>query len=109
MLGADSSGDNYPAWKFIDAGLATNTVRYGAFTSARCLPLQTNVPDEGCTAVTRSAQGVARQPRYLVEKIMSPGLKQKGAPVEFVYRITAVGFGPRETTRVILQSLYRPS
>lgn len=95
--------DAKPVWQTIDLADPGISTGYGQFTAARCLPSQ---PGGGC-AVT-SMQGVARQPRYIIEKLMSPGLKQQGAP-EFVYRITAIGFGVRDTSRVTLQSLYKPN
>jgi Tfp pilus assembly protein PilX len=46
----------------------------------------------------------ARLPAYLIEKIAPPGATEA---MGGFYRITAIGFGSRATTRVVLQSVYR--
>lgn len=57
---------------------------------------------------------VAVQPRYLIEALTIPGaggsLKVGFGPQQsmIVYRVTAVGFGRRANTRVVLQALYKP-
>lgn len=72
-----------PSWQVID--LASDDpalVRYGTFT-------------------LRDLPGVAQPPRYLVELIpLNPAYGR-------FYRITALGFGLRASTRVVLQSFYR--
>lgn len=56
---------------------------------------------------------VAQQPRYVIEvlTVVPAGTSQKVgfAPKasSFVYRVTAVGFGRRVSTRVVLQAMYR--
>lgn len=72
-----------PSWQVIDlAGADPALVEYGTYT-LRTLP------------------GVARQPRYLVELLpLKPGYGR-------FYRITALGYGQRPGTQVVLQSLYR--
>ena len=56
---------------------------------------------------------VAQQPRYVIEvlSVVPAGTSQKigFAPKasSFVYRVTAVGFGRRVSTRVVLQAMYR--
>ena len=72
-----------PAWQAIDlAGADPALVIYGTFS-------------------LRDLGGVAQQPRYLVE--LMPFNPAYGR----FYRITALGFGQRTSTRVVLQSLYR--
>ena len=72
-----------PAWQAIDlAGDDPALVLYGTFS-------------------LRDLGGVTRQPRYLIE------LMPFGVAHGRFYRITALGFGPRSATRVVLQSLYR--
>ncbi len=67
-----------PAWQAADLGAA---VPYGAFTGAT-LP--------------------GRPPRYIIELIPEP------APAtRHLYRITAIGYGMRAGTQVVLQSFYR--
>jgi type IV pilus assembly protein PilX len=72
-----------PAWQVIDlAGDDSALVDYGTFTM-RALP------------------GVAQQPRYLIERM------PLDAAYGRFYRITALGFGPGSSMRVVLQSFYR--
>ncbi|MDQ2818990.1 MAG: PilX N-terminal domain-containing pilus assembly protein [Pseudomonadota bacterium] len=75
-----------PSWQVIDlASDDAALVPYGSF-SLRALP------------------GVAQQPRYLIELIaLTPPTPAAGR----FYRITALGFGQRASTRVVLQSFYR--
>ena len=88
--------ETLPAWSKIDflaSGATMVSVPYGHFTGQS---FQTGV---GVLPVA--------PPRYLIEYLpyRSPG--QSAEQVEYVYRITAVGFGVRETTQVALQSFYR--
>ena len=59
-----------------------------------------------------SSRGVASQPRFIIEVLtISSGSRKVGfgaASQRYVYRVTAVGFGQRLTTRVLLQAVYRP-
>jgi len=75
-----------PSWQVIDLASADAAlVPYGSF-SIRTLP------------------GVAQQPRYLIELIdLTPPNPAAGR----FYRITALGFGQRASTRVVVQSFYR--
>jgi type IV pilus assembly protein PilX len=88
--GSDSHGlctqATPPSWQVIDlAGDDPALVQYGSF-SLRTLP------------------GVVQQPRYLIELI---ALTPPDAAAGRFYRITALGFGQRASTRVVLQSFYR--
>jgi Tfp pilus assembly protein PilX len=77
-----------PIWQAIDlAGDAA--VPYGRFTGAGMAVGHGLLP--------------ARAPRYIIERLAPPS----SAPATIVYRITAIGFGSRATTRVVLQSVYR--
>lgn len=72
-----------PSWQVIDlAANDASLVPYGTFT-ARDLP------------------GVVHPPRYLIELI------PLNAAYGRFYRITALGFGQRASTRVVLQAFYR--
>ena len=72
-----------PSWQAIDlAGDDPALVAYGTYTM-------------------RDLAGVAQQPRYLVELI------PLNAAYGRFYRITALGFGQRASTRVVLQAFYR--
>jgi type IV pilus assembly protein PilX len=56
--------------------------------------------------------GVAKQPRYIIEaiKVATQQLKLNASQsYKYAYRITAVGFGRRATTRVLLQSIVTSS
>lgn len=52
----------------------------------------------------------AKAGRYIIELLrsMQPG-QDAGMTQQYFYRITAIGFGTRETTQVVLQSYYRKS
>lgn len=71
------------------------SVEYGRFT-ARYLP----------TAVGSLP---ARLPRYAIELLPDrrTETESKAGAARFIYRITAIGFGPHVDTQVVLQSFYR--
>lgn len=81
-----------PAWQVLDLADAGNPalVPYGRFTGA-------------VLAVGRGGL-TARLPAYVIERIAPAGaVAQQGS----FYRVTAIGFGMRTSTRVVLQSLVR--
>lgn len=81
-----------PAWQTLDLADADNPalVPYGRFTG-------------GVLAVGRGVLP-ARLPAYVIERIAPAGATaQQGT----FYRITAIGFGTRASTRAVLQSVYR--
>lgn len=86
-----------PAWITVDftaTDTGANTVIFGAFTG-RQFP--------------SGAAGVqpAKPPRYVIERIIDPNTsKTKNAP-EYMYRVTAMGFGPNANTQAVLQMVYR--
>lgn len=53
----------------------------------------------------------ARLPRYIIELMPynAPGEGAEQATQNYFYRVTSIGFGVRETTLVVLQSIYRKS
>ncbi|SDC90056.1 Tfp pilus assembly protein PilX [Massilia sp. PDC64] len=81
-----------PAWQTLDLTDAENPalVPYGRFTGA-ALP------------VGRGALS-ARLPAYVIERVSPAGAT---AQMGSFYRVTAIGFGTRTSTRVVLQSLVR--
>jgi type IV pilus assembly protein PilX len=90
------SGTPKPAWLAVDfsvTGANARTVAYGTFTNR-----------------TFSAGGAGVQPalvpRYLIELVPDP-LGDQSDP-SFIYRITAMGFGPRADIQSVVQILYRP-
>ncbi|TSP12457.1 pilus assembly PilX family protein [Cupriavidus campinensis] len=89
-----------PIWNTVDwtAAVGNTTVEYGTFTGR-------NYP-------TGSGLTPGRKPRYLIEVLRENknGTLASGEDaVRYMYRITAVGFGPNDTTRAIVQSTYRKS
>ena len=74
-----------PAWQAADLAGASS-VEYGRFT--------------GATMPTGAGLLPSRPPRYIVELLDYP-------TADPVYRITAIGFGAGEATRVVLQGHYR--
>lgn len=82
-----------PGW-MTGANSGTKTVKYGAYTSVADLP------------------DVGAQPRYIIEVLSVPpagSLKigHGSVSVDYLYRVTAVGFGANITSRVMLQGIYR--
>ena len=81
-----------PAWQTLDLADADNPalVPYGHFT--------------GAVLVVGRGMLPARLPAYVIERIAPAGATaQQGT----FYRITAIGFGTRASTQVVLQSVYR--
>jgi len=80
-----------PAWQAVDLAAEDGTpvVPYGRYTGA----------------VLATGGGVlpARLPGYLIEKLAPAG----GAPPQILFRLTAIGFGTRATTQVVLQAIVR--
>lgn len=87
-----------PAWltaDFTSTGSSAPTVEYGTFTGA---------------AFTAGGLGVqpAQKPRYLIEAIPDPGERDAGTTDgKYIFRVTAMGFGPRTEIQAVLQMLYR--
>ncbi|WP_262389549.1 pilus assembly PilX family protein [Cupriavidus campinensis] len=93
----DTYNSNPPIWNTVDwtATVGQRTVEYGTFTG-RSFP-------------TGSGLTPGRKPRYLIEIMTDRGINQSASnqdEVKFMYQITAVGFGPNDTTRAVVQSLY---
>jgi type IV pilus assembly protein PilX len=81
-----------PAWETLDLADADNPalVPYGRFT--------------GATLAVGHGMLPARLPAYVIESITPSGATARQGSF---YRITAIGFGTRVSTQVVLQSLYR--
>ncbi|QJD98676.1 pilus assembly protein [Massilia forsythiae] len=100
-----AAADAPPVWQAIDlaAADAPEPVPYGRFSGAALAAGSGILP--------------ARLPAYLIERLAPPagagtaaGVAAAGAPAagpDSWYRITAIGFGTRATTQVVLQALYR--
>jgi type IV pilus assembly protein PilX len=79
---------NIAPWRLIDFSAAAPSVRYGQFT--------------GISFPHGAASLPAQPPRYLIELLR---LAATDRQVATRYRVTAVGFGPRRTTQVMLQTV----
>ena len=85
-----------PAWLTVDftaTGSGAKTVALGTYTG-RDFP--------------SGAKGLqpAVAPRYVIELTQDPS-KFRTDPNAFVYRVTAMGFGPNAETQAVLQMIYR--
>ena len=85
-----------PAWltvDFTDAGSSALTTPFGQFTGR-----------------TFAAGGVgiqpAQVPRYMVELVPDP-VRDLTKPPTWIYKVTAMGFGPRTDIQAVLQMIYR--
>lgn len=87
----------HPAWQAVNLaedGEHARAVRFGTFT--------------GASMPTGEGPAPARLPRYIIEAIpIRRAGDDASAPTPNAYRITAIGFGAHESTRVVLQSFYR--
>lgn len=84
-----------PAWLTADLEAAgINTVRFGDFTG--------RIFAAGLVGIQP-----AQAPRYVVELIPDPGAADMSDPSAVLYRVTAIGFGPRTDIQVVLQMMYR--
>lgn len=88
-----------PVWAevdFLDETANAPSVAYGTFTSRTF--------DAGTGGLQP-----ARLPRYIIELIddKTPGNSAVGTSVPKMYRITAIGFGPREDIQVVMQIAFR--
>lgn len=89
-----------PAWSTVDftiTGSTAPTAVYGQYTSRTF--------DAGGPGVQP-----ARPPRYIIEPIEDKGNVSSNAssPIQYVYRVTAMGFGPRSDIQAVVQMIYRP-
>jgi type IV pilus assembly protein PilX len=97
-LCAQTVGASNPTWlevDFLNETLIAATVPLGKFTGQVFQFGQGSLP--------------ARLPRYIVESVPYNALGASAEPGtrSHLYRITAIGFGMRDSTRVVLQTFYR--
>lgn len=93
-LCAPSDPGAKPVWyniDFTDESANARTVKFGEFTGRTYDTGQTGIRPE--TA-----------PRYIVDHFK---YQPPGSPTVTLYRITAMGFGPRKETQVVLQVVFR--
>ncbi len=86
-----------PVWytvDFIDTSVNAKTVPFGEFTGRTMSTGTTGVRPE-------------LAPRYIIEPIpdLTPGASATAQKV--LYRVTAVGFGPRKETQAVVQMIFR--
>lgn len=90
-------GDSNSTWKninfFDDTSAGIHTVPYGRFTGNQFLTDVAALP--------------ARKPRYVIELIVDRKVPDLNGRSAYFYRITAIGYGARVSTQVVLQSFYR--
>jgi len=96
MCAAATEGQQ-PTWitaDIADGSAGSPSVKYGRFT--------------GQTMVTGKGSFPAKLPRYIIEAVqdIDPGGKADDQ-TKYIFRITAVGFGPNPNAKVVLQSFYR--
>ena len=91
-------GSGKPAWLTVDFTIKDSsapTVEYGTFT-------------DGAFAAGGLGVQPAQKPRYVVEVIPDPGERDAGSTdSKYIFRVTAMGFGPRSEIQAVLQMLYR--
>lgn len=100
-----------PAWMTADFSAdAGKSVAYGTFTGQHYL-------SGDAARGSRAGALSARAPRYIVEALRHRGGWQadqlqsaSASDARYIFRVTAIGYGMREETQVVLQtSLYKPA
>jgi type IV pilus assembly protein PilX len=90
------AGADAPAWETVDIGddgAASPSVPFGRFTGAAMETGQGFLP--------------FKRPRYIIERMPYHPPGADAASTHYFYRVTAIGFGARESTEVVLQGSYR--
>ena len=83
-----------PVWQTVDFDEEGGaSVRYGTFTGQSFQTGQGPLP--------------AKLPRYVIELMVYNKQGESAEKISYFYRITAIGFGPRDTTQIVLQTFYR--
>ena len=93
-----AGGSEAPVWQVIDfaddGAASAHSVPYGNFTGAILKTGQGSLP--------------AKLPRYIIELMPFNYMgEDAGLQLSYFYRVTAIGFGARASTLVVLQTLYR--
>jgi len=86
-----------PAWltvDFTDTSSSAQTIEFGHFTSRQFASAGVGIQP-------------AKAPRYVIELMLDPG-RPDPSKIKYIYRVTAMGFGPRPHIQAVLQALYRP-
>lgn len=85
-----------PVWQTVDLSdesSSAHSVPYGRFT--------------GQSFPTGSGSLPARLSRYVIELMVYDKQGESAEKPSYFYRVTAIGFGARDTTQVVLQTFYR--
>lgn len=104
-LGLCTSNEASPAWKtvdFMDQSSSAKSVPYGKFTGQL---FQTG--SDSATSHASRGSLPARLPRYIIELMRDNRPGASAGEVSVIYRITAIGFGMRDSTQVVLQTMYK--
>ena len=95
LCAAVSSGK--PAWltvNFTTTGSSAPTTAYGTFTSSTFAAGGTGIQP-------------AMAPRYIIEPVLALSGDKASPDPEVLYRVTAMGFGPRTDIQSVVQMLFR--
>jgi type IV pilus assembly protein PilX len=76
-----------------DPSLVVDAVPYGTFTGRSFQFGKGNLP--------------CKPPRYIIELLVYNRQGESAEQVSYFYRVTALGFGAQESTKVVLQTFYR--
>lgn len=90
---------NKPVWyavDFTDSSSTAKTAEFGQFTD--------RIFSTGTTGIRPEML-----PRYIIEAIpdQTPGQRVTGGNKKILYRVTAMGFGPRKETQAVVQMIFR--
>lgn len=86
-----------PVWytvDFTDESTSAKTVKFGDFTGRTFATGSTGVRPE-------------TPPRYIIEAIPDTAGGRSASTPKTLFRVTAMGFGPRKETQVVLQMIFR--
>lgn len=93
-----ASENGIPTWLAVDfVSEKSPSVEFGDFTARKF--------DAGSLGIKP-----VRKPRYIIESILDTGTYGNaayGADINYTYRVTAIGFGPREDIQAVTQMLFR--
>ena len=98
-LCSDTLINNKPVWygvEFTDASAGAKTIKFGEFTGRTLSTGTTGIRPE-------------MLPRYIIEAIddKTPGSSSSSSTPKILYRVTAMGFGPRKETQAVVQMIFR--
>ena len=75
----------------------------------RCLQCLVGFGDFTSRGFRAGPAGVqpAARPRNIIEPLPDPGNRDLAGSASYLYRVTAMGFGPREDIQAVAQIIYR--